>query len=71
LAPEPDAFGEGVEGWEAGVLDRDEESLEPALCVGAAARPVDRPERFLDSPRLGEDWVAREQLAKALSLSGA
>jgi hypothetical protein len=47
LLPAADAFRERVERGQSGVLDCDQERLEPPLGVRSVARPVDLAEAFL------------------------
>jgi hypothetical protein len=67
--PQQDALGEGGEGGELGALDGAEEALEPALGLGAVGGAVDRPERLLEPPRLGDQGLAREQRAEPAPLA--
>jgi hypothetical protein len=52
--PAADAFGEGVERWQAGVVGRRVKLLEALLAVAAIGGPIDGAEGFLrPTPRRG------------------
>ena len=51
------------------MIDREQERLESVFRFAPVAGPVDAPERFLQSPRLGDERVTLEQLAQALSFA--
>jgi hypothetical protein len=56
-----DAFRERVEWAQLSVLDRGQEVGEAPLSFPAASGSVAGAEHLLQSPRLGEEWVALEQ----------
>ena len=62
VAPDADALGEGVEGGQAGALDRGEEGVEALFGAAAVGGPVDGAEGLLESPRLGDQRLVGEQL---------
>jgi hypothetical protein len=64
LPPGAHTFGESVEGRQAGVLDREEQRVEPLLGVRLAGRAVDLSEALLQSPRLGEHGITPEQVTQ-------